>query len=138
MKSSGLYWNQLLNRQLEQRLSQGLKAFNAELVKGAKTKLYPGHGYLTGTLKRSIHAADPDYDWGRDNVEPSGSTPERGSHPYEPVKDGTLLMSAVGSGMRYALPVHQGWGSFEGYHYIIYVFLELQPHAVSIIVRGRR
>lgn len=90
----------------------------------AKKQLKPGHGVLTGTLRRSIHAAEVGYDFAGDNVPPSGSSPERGGKAVRAEK----LALAVGSGLEYAMPVHQGHHSFDGYHYL--------TKAVDI-VRGR-
>lgn len=79
----------------------------------AKQELRKGHGVESGTLRRSIHTAEPGYHWGSDDVEPAPGTPERGGKRT----DGLVVQ--VGSGLNYALPVHQGHGSFGGYHYIL-------------------
>lgn len=85
----------------------------------SKKELRKGHGVRTGTLRRSIHAEAPSYNFGDDNVEPSEDSPERGGSPAEATKieDGRFAV-ALGSGLVYALSIHQGWGSFEGYHYL--------------------
>lgn len=77
-----------------------------------------GHGVVTGTLRRSIHTAAPGYEWSSDDVEPSNSTPERGKQNVKGVEDGTQITVEVGSGLSYALPVHQGHHTFEGYHFL--------------------
>ena len=44
----------------------------------SKRELQKGHGVLTGTLRRSIHVAEPGYDFAADDLEPSENSPERG------------------------------------------------------------
>lgn len=95
-----------------------LATFDLKLEAGAKKELYKGHGVLTGTLRRSLHAAPIDYVWSSDDEEPSPTTPELGGHKPKIVKKGLMLWGAVGSGLVYAMAVHQGHGSFGGYHYI--------------------
>lgn len=84
----------------------------------AKKELRKGHGVLTGTLRRSIHTALPGYDWGGDNVEPSAGSPERGGSQSMPEANNTQITVEVGSGLVYAMSVHQGHHSFAGYHYL--------------------
>ena len=74
----------------------------------AKKELIKGHGVETGTLRRSIHAASPDYTYGQDNVEPTEGSPERGGKTIKPQRVGDKLMVLVGSGLSYALAIHQG------------------------------
>jgi hypothetical protein len=82
-------------------------------------KKYPeSHGVDTGTLRRSIHVAQGGYDWSSDDVEPSSETPERGGRMFDAIVNGRKITIQVGSGMRYALAVHQGHHSFEGYHFL--------------------
>lgn len=84
----------------------------------SKRELYKGHGVLTGTLRRSIHSATPGYTWRGDNVDPAEGTPERGGQPALPTLERNQIVVQVGSGMEYAMAVHQGHHSFEGYHFI--------------------
>lgn len=74
----------------------------------AKRQLYKGHGVITGTLRRSIHTASPGYNWSGDSGGPDG--------PAKLVGD--KLIVEVGSGLEYAMAVHDGHGSFGGYHYL--------------------
>ncbi len=90
-----------------------------KVEKTAKEKLQKGHGVITGTLRRSIHGASPGYAWDSDNVEPGAGTPERGGTRAEPAESGGRIVLELGSGMEYALSVHQGHGSFPGYHYLV-------------------
>ena len=98
----------------------------------AKHELRKGHGVLTGTLRRSIHAAGANYAYSGDNVEPGAGTPERGGS--QPPAAETVT---VGSGMRYALWVHQGHGSFGGYHYLTNAVDKVRPLVPGILRRLR-
>ncbi|CAK0773855.1 conserved hypothetical protein [Gammaproteobacteria bacterium] len=85
---------------------------------GGKKKTIFSHGKVTGTLQRSIHAASPDYSFGADNVEPSSGSPERGRKTIKAQKTEEGICVLLGSGLSYAMKIHQGWGSFKGYHYL--------------------
>lgn len=95
-----------------------------------------GRGERTGTLKRSIHAAPPDYAWARDDVEPGPGTPERGGKDFEPEVTAKKVTGAVGSGMRYAIYLHQSRDS-EGAHYILRAFEKVRAGLGAIIARHR-
>jgi len=82
----------------------------------AKRELRREHGVESGTLRRSIHVVLPGYDWGSDDVAPAPGTPERGGDA--PLPTGDKLTVELGSGLNYAMPVHQGHHSFSGYHYL--------------------
>ena len=83
----------------------------------SKKELRKGHGVLTGTLRRSIHTALPGYDWGGDDVKPDAGAPERGGGDAIPEAGGMMTVE-VGSGLVYAMAVHQGHDNFSGYHYL--------------------
>ena len=102
----------------EEQLAAIMTEFGLTAEGEAKKELKKGHGVLTGTLRRSVHLASPDYEYSQDNVEPSESTPERGGNEATPQKDDHRFILALGSGLVYALKIHQGWGIFTGYHYI--------------------
>jgi len=99
-------------------LGEALTEIGLEVEGEGKKELQKGHGVITGTLRRSIHTAAPGYDWGGDNVKPSESSPDRGNVAAVPANRANRLSLEVGSGMEYALPVHQGHGSFPGYHFL--------------------
>lgn len=103
----------------------------------AKRQLYKGHGVRTGTLRRSIHTATPGYNWQGDNMEPSASSPERGGQPALPEMESDQLVVQVGSGLRYALFVHQGDEGFEGYHYLVNGVEEVRPQVPAILQKHR-
>ena len=100
----------------------------------AKKELRRGHGVLTGTLRRSIHTALPGYDWGGDDVEPSAGAIERGGDAVMP-EAGNQLTVEVGSGLVYAMAVHQGHHNFTGYHYLTNGLKKAQGKLPSIIAR---
>ena len=84
----------------------------------SKKELYKGHGVITSTLRRSIHTAQPGYDWAGDNQDPEAGAPERGGASTEAAIVGNRISLQLGSGLIYALAVHQGHDNFAGYHYL--------------------
>lgn len=100
----------------------------------AKKELRKGHGVLTGTLRRSIHTALPGYDWGGDDVEPSAGAIERGGEAVMP-EAGNQITVEVGSGLVYAMAVHQGHHNFTGYHYLTNGLKKAEGKLPSIIAR---
>ena len=96
----------------------GLNEFHLEVEREAKAILQPGAGVVTGTLRRSIHADSPTYNWEDDDVAPSPEAPERGGTGGMPEEQDDLIVGTIGSGLVYAMPVHDGHGSFPGYFYI--------------------
>ena len=93
-----------------------------------------GRGVRTGTLRRSIHTALPGYDWGGDDVAPSAGSPERGNSAVMP-EAGDQITVEVGSGLVYAMAVHQGHHNFTGYHYLTNGLKKAQGKLPSIIAR---
>ena len=104
--------------QVLDKVAKGFGKFGLRVEGEAKKELQPFHGVKTGTLRRSVHAADPDYDWTGDDENPSSGSTVRGGVLVEAVRKRRGIVIAVGSGLKYAMPVHQGHHSFEGYHYI--------------------
>ncbi len=102
----------------EEQLGEILSEFTLVAEGESKKKLSKGHGVLTGTLRRSIHGASADYEFGNDDVKPEKGTPERGYKKVTPIREGHRFLTALGSGLQYAMRIHQGWGSFTGYHYL--------------------
>ena len=105
---------QLVGEQLSEIMSEFTLVAEGE----SKKELKKGHGVLTGTLRRSIHGASGNYNFAGDNVEPSAASPERGNQKVTPVREGNRFLTALGCGLVYAMRIHQGWGSFAGYHFI--------------------
>lgn len=100
----------------------------------AKRELRKGHGVLTGTLRRSIHAALPGYDWSGDDVKAGAGSPEHGGEQVMP-ETGDQITVEVGSGLVYAMAVHQGHDSFQGYHYLTNGLKKAQGKLATIIAR---
>ena len=84
----------------------------------AKKELRKGHGVITGTLRRSIHVAEPGYAWSGDDVKAGAGSPERGGQKVKGQVQRGRMTVQLGSGLVYALAVHQGHHSFDGYHYL--------------------
>lgn len=134
--SSRLDWRGEDVLQAFRRAAAGaLMRFALMIESGAKETLQPGAGVRTGTLRRSIHVARPGYNWSHDDVEPGPYTPERGSQEVEPGEsaDKLELSLEIGSGLVYAMPVHQGFGGFPGYHYIMRPFDALRGQFVDVL-----
>lgn len=104
--------------QVLEKVADGFGRFGLRVEGEAKKELRPFHGVKTGTLRRSVHAADPEYDWSGDDEKPSSGSTERGGVLVKAIRTARGIVIAVGSGLKYALPVHQGHGSFDGYHFI--------------------
>lgn len=133
-----LTWNKRLLPELLARLGPAVEELGLRVEAEAKRELQPGHGVETGTLRRSIHAAAPSYDFAGDDVEPSDASPERGGGGATAERDGDKLLVAVGSGLVYALAVHQGHGSFGGYHYLTNAVEKVRPKAPAILQKHLR
>lgn len=129
-----LVWKgEQVQKDAETMLSKGLTEIGLQVEGEAKQELYKGHGVLTGTLRRSVHTAAPGYNWSGDNVKPSESSPELGGMEAVPTKQSGRLTVQVGSGMEYALPVHQGHGSFSGYHFLTKAVDKVKPRMLDIL-----
>ena len=96
----------------------GLNEFHLGAETPIKAILQKGHGVVTGTARRSIHADAPTYTWGSDDVVPSPGTPERMGTGELPQKQANTVVGTIGSGLSYARALHDGHGSFSGYHFI--------------------
>lgn len=95
-------------RVINEVLLPAMTEFGLAVEGAAKQELYPGHGVVTGTLRRSIHAASPGHKWVGNTGGPSGTAAVVGGE----------VSIEVGSGLEYARAVHDGHGSFQGYHYL--------------------
>lgn len=124
-----------LKRTIQENGAKIVAEFALTVEGEAKKELRKGHGVLTGTLRRSIHTALPGYDWGGDNVEPSASSPERGNAQVAPDANNQQVTIEVGSGLVYAMSVHQGHHSFAGYHYLTNGLNKAKVKLASIIAR---
>lgn len=144
-----LKWNGQLERELENKLGAALTQFGLRVEARAKRKLRPsergtkrrgsggrfvagdwvkggGHGKRTGTLQRSIHVAGPNHSFRND----SGA---QGGQDVKPEKQGQVLMIAVGSGLDYALVVHQNHYDPEVFHFITKSVEEEAPNFPNLV-----
>lgn len=128
-----------VKREISAALKETLVDLLLEAEVEAKKELYPGHGYLTGTLQKSIHGAAHDYNWRQDDVEPSPGAPERGGKRFEAKIDGNRVRGALGSGLKYAIYPHQGTRRMKrpGYKYIFIGFDRAQRRYLPGIMRER-
>lgn len=104
---------------VQQNMAQALGKFGLVAESFSKKELKKGHGVLTGTLRRSIHTAQPGYDWSGDDAPAGAGTSELGGNATDAAIEGSRVALQLGSGLVYALPVHQGHHSFGGYHYLV-------------------
>lgn len=97
-----------LRSQVVETVVAGVQEFGLTHERRAKGKLYKGHGVLTGTLRRSIHADEIGADFG-------GSDSEGGQLPNVSEKDGAVGV-AVGSGLVYAGRIEELYGYMAESH----------------------
>lgn len=90
-----------VRRAIEKAAVGALTQFGLEHETASRSVVSPGRGVLTGTYRRSIHSAGSGYNFGRDNVKPSPSSPDRGGNGVARVR-GAHIQIVVGSGMLYA------------------------------------
>lgn len=124
-------------RQVMQNVAQAWGEFGLEVEGESKRELRRDHGVESGTLRRSIHVAEAGYDWSGDDVAAGQSSPERGGALVTPNADGAALSLSVGSGLRYAMPVHQGHHSFQGFHYMTIGLKKAKAKLDAILGRHR-
>jgi hypothetical protein len=105
----------------------GLQEFALTHETEAKSELQPRRGVVTGTLRRSIHAANPEYSYQKDHVLSSPSTPERGRGTPQLAERGGKVAVVVGSGMRYARRIE------NRYSYMMRSYGRMLPRLEPII-----
>jgi hypothetical protein len=133
-----LFWKgEEVSDQVLENVSAGLDEFALRAEANSKRELRRGRGVASGTLRRSLHTARPGFDWSSDNVDPSSSTPDRGGQKFNAVINGKRVTIQLGSGLNYALAVHQGHHGFTGYHYITNGVDKTQPELPSILEKHR-
>lgn len=125
-----------LKRTMEINGAKIISEFGLTVEAEAKKELRRGHGVETGTLRRSIHTALVGYDWSGDDVEPSQGAPELGGTAAMP-DGGNQLTVQVGSGLVYAMAVHQGHHNFSGYHYLTNGLTKAKGKLASIMSRHK-
>ena len=94
-----------VTEELYRDIAKAVGEIGLEVERGAKMELYPGHGYDTGSLKRSVHTAHPRHSFKGEHSYPRG--PERGGNLVigQIGLDGVPAI-AVGTGQNYAQYVH--------------------------------
>jgi hypothetical protein len=107
------------------KLAVAYGRFGLHVEACSKKVLQKGHGVLTGTLRRSIHTAEPGYDWSQDasavtikGKREKGASYTLGGKLVVAVVRERRVSLLVGSGLKYALKIHNGFGGFPGYHYL--------------------
>lgn len=126
-----------ISQAVAQNVAKALGKFSLRVERHSKRELRRGHGVRYGTLRRSIHTAQPGYNWGGDDVKPGPGTPEMGGRSFTAMIEGRKITIQVGSGLKYALPVHQGHHSFEGYHYIANGLEKAKPELAQDLAEYR-
>lgn len=122
-----------VTEQVKQNVARAFGEFGLRAEGYAKKELVKGHGVETGTLRRSIHTAQPGYDWQGDDVEPGAGSVERGGRMTDGLVQGEKVSLEFGSGLTYALAVHQGHHSFAGYHYLSNGLDKARPELPQIL-----
>ena len=122
---------------VKRNVAQALGEFGLRAEGHSKKELRKGHGVETGTLRRSIHTAQPGYDWAGDNVQAGFGSPERGGKATSAAISGDRVSLQLGSGLLYALAVHQGHHSFSGYHYLTNGLMKAKPEMPAVLKRHR-
>ena len=97
-------------------IADGVTEFGLAHETAAKGELSPKHGVVTGTLRRSIHAATPTYAFSQDNVPPSNSSPERSGRGGGARIFKNKVSIMVGSGLVYARRIEDLYGYIVGSH----------------------
>lgn len=91
------------------KLNLAMEEIGQMVVVEAQRELYPGHGYLTGALHASLY--------------------------YRVTRRNRQSVLAVGSPLPYAIWVHEGHHSFEGYHYLTIGASRVWPLVPHILAR---
>lgn len=118
--------------QVVDAIAAGLTEFGIRHESEAKRQLVPGQGVLTGTLRRSIHAAGPSYNFAADDVAPAPGTPERAGTGGEAEEIGGSVVISVGSGMSYARKIE------ELYYYLTDSFWIVEPQLLPTLEKHAR
>lgn len=114
----------------------GLSEFAGRWETAAKGSVKPGRGVVTGTYRRSLHGAGPNYNFARDDVPPTPGTPERGGKATAR-RQGATISVVCGSGMRYARVLENRYNVVRGAHERVAPQLPaiIERHAVRLGLR---
>lgn len=144
-KGAGFYTYEWRGDELDQKLKAGLGQALTEIglriEAKAKSQLRPseqdddgkwveggGHGKRTGTLQRSIHNAALGHDWGAD-----GAQSDLGGQGAEPTEADDVLWIEVGSGLEYAMPVHENHYDPETLFFLSDAVDDMAPRVPAIV-----
>lgn len=143
-------WNgDEIRKSVVMNMEKALGEFGLRVEGYAKKELVKGHGVITGTLRRSLHTARPGYNWSGDDVPRTKrkvrkgvviqeGSPERGGQAVDATAvGGGRITVEVGSGLVYALAVHQGHHSFDGYHFLTNGLEKAKPEMPIVLSRHR-
>jgi len=111
-----------VKRTMRERAAKLLKAVADRIVEHVRSELYPGHGELSGDLKKS---------YGYTTQEHGRIDPDKLPDVDEIKKALTLF---VGSTWAYAYRIDQGWGSHKGYN-MLHIALDKVTGDLRWIVR---
>lgn len=129
------WYGEQISDAVKRNVAEALGEFGLRAEGHAKRELSKGHGVLTGTLRRSIHTAQPGYDWAGDDVKPGSGSPERGGKAAAAAIGGDRITLELGSGLIYAMAAHQGHHSFSGYHYLTNGLMKAKPELPTVLKR---
>ena len=132
------------SKEIVQKVSENVSKAMGEIALRAeghsKRELRKGHGVVSGTLRRSIHTAQPGYDWSKDGASVTikgkrakGSSFTLGGKLIDALIESKKITIQLGSGLGYALPVHQGHHSFSGYHYLTNGVDKAKPELPAVL-----
>jgi hypothetical protein len=111
---SRIVWRSWNGVRLTQRaldiVAEAMEEVGLRCEGAAKKQLKKGRGVITGTLRRSIHTAIPDYNYFDDDVKPSSGSPERGGRGTQGRIVGKKVMIALGAGVKYAFFIEKRYG----------------------------
>lgn len=105
----------------------GLTEFGLRHEGEAKSELKKGRGVVTGTLRRSVHSAEPTYNFAADDVQPNPGSPERGGSGGQAAIEGDVVSILVGSGLVYARVIE------DRYAYMSQSHARVLPDLVGIL-----
>jgi len=126
------------------RMEVAIGEFGLRAEGRAKPKLRPserigktwvvggGHGKRTAHLQRSIHTAKPGYSWGSDD-----DGYELGGKLVRAMRKGLRVVLEFGSGLAYALKIHQDHYDPEVHHFLTDAVEETKADLPQILERHK-
>jgi len=121
-----------VTEEAKEGIEEGMIDFLGKVEDNCKQFLYPGHGFDTGSLQRSIHVDEPSYNWFADHVDPSFGSPERGGFP-KGIWEADLFRAVLGSGQDYAIYLHQGTSRMDAVPFLVIPYEQTLPQLSKTI-----